>query len=218
MDSTVGLAQDAILDALRPVIDGIAATLGSSCEVVLHDYRQPDHSVVAIAGEVTHRRVGGSMSEIGLAVLARGDHAENELNYVAAVGSQVVKSSTLPLRGPDGVVFGAVCINLDVTALRQVGDLLAALTGDATSPPAPTTFTDDFDEVVDSVLRAEAARLGKPIESLSRPERIDLVAALDRRGLFDIRNAAARLTGRLGISRSALYADLASARTNKETP
>ena len=54
------------LAALRPIVDGLAATFGPTCEVVLHDYRTPERSVVAVAGAVTGRNVGRALSEIGL--------------------------------------------------------------------------------------------------------------------------------------------------------
>lgn len=63
---------DAILAALLPVIDGLAETFGPTCEVVLHDYRRGEQSVAAVSGAVTGRKVGGALSEIGLAVLAQG--------------------------------------------------------------------------------------------------------------------------------------------------
>lgn len=34
--------RDAVLAALRPVVEGIAATFGPVCEAVLHDYRCPE--------------------------------------------------------------------------------------------------------------------------------------------------------------------------------
>lgn len=56
-------------------------------------------SVVAVAGEVTGRTVGGAMSEIGMRVLARGDDADDELNYVTRTGTgRTLKSSTMVLR------------------------------------------------------------------------------------------------------------------------
>ncbi|GGP82765.1 helix-turn-helix transcriptional regulator [Saccharothrix coeruleofusca] len=211
------MTADAILNALKDVLPGLAATFGRSCELVLHDYRQPDHSVVAVAGELTNRRVGGAMSEIGLSVLAEGDDATPQLNYLTRTPSgRVVKSSTLPLRDEGGHVFGALCVNLDVTALRQVGDLLADLAGTAATP-VPTTFTDDVDEVVDAVLRDEELALAKPVHGLSRRERLPLLRALDRRGVFHVRGAAPRVAARLGISRASLYADLAECRSTGTT-
>ncbi|WP_431877480.1 helix-turn-helix transcriptional regulator [Amycolatopsis sacchari] len=204
---------DAILDALKGLVPGLAATFGRSCEVVLHDYRLGDRSVVAVAGEVTGRHVGGATSEIGLRMLARGDAAEPELNYVTRTESgRVIKSSTLPLRDGEGRVFGALCVNLDVTALRQAGDLLADLAGLAPATIPATTFTDDFDEVVDAVVRAEELALAKPVDSLQRRERLRLLKALDERGVFAVRGAAPRIAARLGISRASLYTDLAECR------
>ncbi|MET7426361.1 helix-turn-helix transcriptional regulator [Dactylosporangium sp. NPDC005555] len=204
---------DAILSALLPVIDGLAATFGPTCEVVLHDYRRGEQSVVAVAGSVTGRRAGGALSEIGLAVLAQGDAAVNDVNYLTRrPDGRVVKSSTMPLRDAAGHVFGALCVNVDVTALRQAGDLLTALAGAAPAQVPVTTFSDDFDDVVDALVRAEELAAGRPAAALTRPERLALLRALDRRGVFTVRNAVPRIAERLGVSRSAAYADLADCR------
>lgn len=206
-------SQDAILDALRPVIEGIAETFGPWCEVVLHDYRRPERSVVAIAGSVTNRHVGGAMSEIGLSMVARGDDAANDLNYVTRTpNGKVIKSSTMPLRDANGHVFAALCINLDIMPLRQVGSLVDHLIGAETRQVATTTFTDDFDEVVDAMVTAEEARLGKPVATLTPEERIGFVGDLDARGVFSVRNAVPRVAAKLGVSRSGLYATLTRAR------
>jgi predicted transcriptional regulator YheO len=200
-----------------PVVDGLAATFGPSCEVVLHDCRRGERSVVAVAGQVTGRRAGGALSEIGLSVLAQGDDATNDLNYVTRTADgRVVKSSTMPLRDEQGRLIGALCVNIDVTALRQASDILSALAGIAPVELPATTFTNDFDDVVDAVVRAEELARGKPFGSLSRAERLALISVLDKRGVFAVRNAVPRVSERLGMSRSGLYADLAECRKDKE--
>ena len=209
---------DAILAALRPVLDGLAATFGPTCEFVLHDYRRGQRSVVAVAGEVTGRRVGGALSEIGLAMLARGDAAVNDVNYMTRTPEgRVIKSSTMPLHDSAGRLFGALCVNFDVTTLRQAGDLLIALAGTTPAALPTTTFSDDFDDVVDNVVRAEELSRGKPVSALTRIERIALMSALDRRGVFQVRNAVPQVADRLGLSRSAVYADLAASRKQTST-
>lgn len=101
----------------------------------------------------------------------------NDLDYVTHTpGGRVVKSSTMPLRDDEGRVFGALCVNLDVTALRQAGDLLSAPAGAAPAHLPTTTFT------------------------------------LDERAVFAVRNAVPRVAARLGVSRSAVYTDLAQCR------
>ncbi|GAA2452750.1 helix-turn-helix transcriptional regulator [Streptomyces glaucus] len=207
--------RDAILAALIPVVHGIAATFGPVCEVVLHDYRRPERSVVAVAGSVTGRRAGGAMSEIGMRVLARGDEAADELNYLTRTGNgTLVKSSTMVLRDSTGAVFGALCVNLDVTAVDRAQALLGALAGGAGAPAdLPTTaFGNDIDAVVDAIVDAHPLRRHKGWAELDRAQRLELFRSLDARGVFAVRRAVEQVAARLGISRASAYSYLSRAR------
>ncbi|MGA4843666.1 helix-turn-helix transcriptional regulator [Streptomyces sp. G45] len=214
--------RDAILAAVAPVAEGIAATFGSMCEVVVHDYRRPEKSVVSVAGTVTGRGVGGAMSEIGLGLLARGDAAADELNYLTRTqDGKLLKSSTMLLRDSGGAVFGAVCVNLDITAVHQAGALIGELAGvtGPSSPPAgvpTTTFGDDVGAVVDALVdRFQLDRRGTWAE-LDRAARLDLFRGLDARGVFAVRHAVPQVAARLGISRASAYNYLAKARAEAE--
>ncbi|MCG7205013.1 helix-turn-helix transcriptional regulator [Streptomyces arenae] len=214
-ETAVRTEQDAIIAALAPVVDGIVATFGSFCEVVVHDFRRPERSVVAIAGSVTGRAVGGSMSEIGMKLLAAGDQADDELNYLTRTREgKLVKSSTMVLRDSAGTAFGALCVNLDVTAVNQVHVLVGGLAGVTAVPGAPptTTFGDDVTAVLDSIVDARQLREHKPWDQLSRAERVELFGDLDRQGVFAVRGAVQQVAARLGISRASAYNYLAATR------
>ncbi|MGW7421588.1 helix-turn-helix transcriptional regulator [Streptomyces sp. NPDC054813] len=207
--------QDAIIAALAPVVEGIVATFGAFCEVVIHDFRRPERSVVAIAGSVTGRGVGGSMSEIGMKLLAAGDTAADELNYLTRTrDGKLVKSSTMVLRDSAGTAFGALCVNLDVTAVAQVHALVGDLAGVAALPDAPptTTFGDDITAVLDSIVDARQLREARPWPQLTRDERLELFRDLDRQGVFAVRGAVQQIATRLGISRASAYNYLAATR------
>jgi predicted transcriptional regulator YheO len=217
MSAETGLEaeRDAILAALKPVVDGIVATFGPMCEVVLHDYRHPEKSVVAVAGAVTGRAVGGAMSEIGMRVVARGDEAADELNYLTRTDTgRIVKSSTMVLRDSTGAVFGAVCVNLDVSAVTEAHTLLGALAGVGGAPAElpVTTFGNDIDSVVDVILDAHQLHRNRPWAALDRVERLELFRSLDERGVFAVRRAAEQVAARLGISRASAYSYLSQAR------
>ncbi|MCK2239917.1 MULTISPECIES: transcriptional regulator [unclassified Crossiella] len=206
--------RDAILAALEPVMDGIVATFGDCCEVVVHDFRQPENSVVAIAGSVTGRSVGGAMSEIGMGLLAQGDTAEDQLNYITRTAAgKMVKSSTMLLRDSENLVFGALCVNLDLSGLTQVQQLLGGLAGVA-APVATTTFGDDIDLVIDSIVDSRQLDQGRSWAELSREERLALFRDLEQRGVFAVRRAVPRVAARLGISRASAYAYLAETKEN----
>ncbi|MFK0156394.1 transcriptional regulator [Streptomyces sp. NPDC090499] len=208
--------QDAIIAALSPVVDGIVATFGAFCEVVVHDFRRPERSVVALAGSVTGRGVGGAMSEIGMKLLAAGDEARDELNYLTRTrDGKLVKSSTMVLRDSGGTAFGALCVNLDVTAVHQVHALVGGLAGVDADPGAPptTTFGDDITAVLDSIVDTRRLRRPEPWPQLTREERLELFRDLDRQGVFAVRGAVQQIAGRLGISRASAYNYLSAART-----
>ncbi|MGC7093210.1 helix-turn-helix transcriptional regulator [Amycolatopsis lurida] len=211
------MTADAVLNALRPVLDGLAATFGPNCEVVLHDYRRRDASVIAVAGKVTERAVGGAMSEIGLGLLARGKNAEDQLNYVTRTASgRLVKSSTMLLRDERGEVFGALCVNVDITELRHTAVLLSELSALDAIPDDTTTFTNDVTELVRAVVQAEELKLGRPVDRLSRAERLELFRALDERGVFGLQKAMPEVAAALGISRASAYSYLTEIRKSGE--
>ncbi|MCZ4610833.1 PAS domain-containing protein [Streptomyces sp. Lzd4kr] len=214
-DEALEAERDAIVAALEPVADGLAATFGPMCEVVLHDYRRPETSVVAVAGAVTGRTVGGAMSEIGMRIVARGADAGDELNYVTRTrGGKLVKASTMVLRDSTGTVFGALCVNLDVTAVNDAHALLGALAGIGAAPAEVpvTTFGNDIDSVVDAILDAHQLRQNGSWAGLDRTQRLELFRGLDERGVFAVRRAIEQVAGRLGISRASAYSYLSQAR------
>lgn len=205
---------DAVLSALRPVLDGLAATFGGSCEVVLHDYRRPEGSVVAVAGDVTGRAPGGAMSELGLSLLKQGRDARDQINYLTRTpAGRVIKASTMLLRDRDGEVFGALCVNIDVTDLRHAAVLLGDLAAVTSLPDATTTFAGDVGRLIRAVVAEEELKLGRPVGRMTRSERLDLFRALDDRGLFALQKAVPEVAAALGISRASAYNHLAQVRS-----
>jgi predicted transcriptional regulator YheO len=206
---------DQRLHLLAEIIGPLTQSLGAHCEIVLHDYRIPDHSVVAVAGKVTQRRVGSAMSEIGLSILAEGDRAKDRLNYLAkAPNGRVVNSSTIVLRDCKQKVFGALCINMDVTAIRHAAAILDALSGNYVEP-RPTTFANDVGDVIDAAVREVLA--GRAATLLSREERLETIRVLNARGIFNIKRAMGQVASALGISRATAYGCLQTARLEAMT-
>jgi predicted transcriptional regulator YheO len=201
---------DRRLEAIADIIQHLAGLLGRHCEIVLHDYRVPDRSVVAVAGKVTGRRVGSAMSEAGLSVLAEGRAAQDRLNYLAkAANGRVINSSTMVLRDANRRVFGALRINLDVTELRHPARILDARIGYDVKPE-PTTFADDIRDVIDASLRDELD--GQSVTTLSRNDRFEIVRALDVRGVFDVKRDVGQVAAVLWVSRATAYACLQTIR------
>lgn len=197
---------DRRLRILAEIIGPLTRSLGANYEIVLHDYRIPDRSVIAVSGRVTERRVDSAMSEIGLAILGERDRAEDRLNYLAkAPNGRIVNSSTIVLRDSRQRVFGALCINIDVTAIRHAAAILDTLSGHCVEPK-PTTFSNDIRDVIDVALREVLH--GRAAALLSRQERLDVFRALDARSIFSVKRAMNCVAAALNVSRATAYSCL----------
>lgn len=193
---------------LSAIGKAIVATMGDAfCEVVLHDFRTPEQSIVGIEGKVTNRTIGGSMSQIGLTMLAEGNEAKDRINYVTRTRTQqVMKSLTVALRDEHGEVFGAFCVNFDVTSIANLSsNLRVFLDGDKSTVISNVHFGNDTAEVAKLLLEDAIAEF-EPAGTLIDASRIhDLVALLDRRGYFGVRYSVPLLAEYLGVSRATVY-------------
>ena len=176
---------------------------------MLHDFRQPERSIIAVAGDVTGRKPGGSVTQIGLSIMREGDAAKDNYTYVtSAPNGLILKSVTVPLRDEVNHVFGALCVNIDITEFWVMGQSIQALVGTNEQAPKPVTFVDDIDGVIGDVLKEETKLLGRPLAELSREERLRLLKALEFRGVFSLKRSIPQIAAHLGLSRATLYNDL----------
>jgi len=208
---------------LVPVLKGIAQTLGPWFEVVIHDLKDPDHSLVFIEGNVTGRQPGAPVTDLVLKVLRTyGDRAADIIGYETRTrDGRRLRSSTMFLRDEAGRIRGCVCVNVDVSAFEQLMETLKQFTA-AQAPPvranedAVETFPTDVSEVLALLVQRAVKGLGKPPSSTDRAERVELVRALDRKGAFLIKGAVDYLASILGVSRYTVYAYLEEARATRE--
>jgi predicted transcriptional regulator YheO len=165
---------------------------------------------------VTGRRPGGSVTQIGLAIIRAGDDAEESYRYTTrAPNGQILKSSTVPLRDGEGHVFGALCVNVDITDMWMLSHTIQEMIGEDSETPQSVAFVDNIDRVIGEVLQEETAMFGRPITGLSKAERLQLLKALDSRGVFSLQRSVPQVATHLGLSRATLYNDLREMRMDK---
>jgi len=208
----------AVFAFLARVAKAIVATVGPDCEVVVHDLRQPDHSVVAISGQLTGRHVGAPVPDPELLPGEVDKFTDDELRrHGSTSAGRELLASTVWIRNPQNHIVGALCINLDTAGLRAARDLIDRRLGhDQVSARPLATFASSVPEftrlAVESVLGD-----GRPSRQRVRgADRIELVRRLDAEGVFALRGAANAIAAELGISRATMYTDLRASRG--ETP
>ncbi len=199
---------DWLFEFLGRLAKGIVEVIGPHCEVVIHDFRDLEHSVVAIEGDLTGRKPGAPIPDLSWTSEELEEIEEDMLNYcTTAKNGRAFQSSTVWIRDRRGKVVGAVCVNIDYAPLLQAREILDRICfstmreGDLVEE----TFARDIDELVSIALTRFLRQERKSVDELSLDDKRRLVQALDQQGLFRVRGTADSLAVLLGVSRATIY-------------
>ena len=207
------MRREEALAFLDQLANGLAQTLGPSCEALVQELSGDGVCTVRSIynGQVSGRQVGSTLSIYGEDT-ATGDQGAIDLLRLPVLCSEArtadgrrVKSSTWALRGRGYVLL--LGVNLDVTALDAACDVLAGLASvgeDLRTHLGGETAPAGADALIEECLH----ELGKPAETLARQERLELVRRLVDRGLLDYQKSVVTLAARLGVSKNTIYLDL----------
>lgn len=212
-----------VLALYGPVMRALAAAAGPTTEVVLHNLNGADvdlgHTIMAIEnGHVTGRSVGGPSTSLGLDVLndRRGDHDAYGYTGYTSDGREL-RCSSVYFHNAEGDIIASLCVNVDLSPLQQARNMLAALL--PTEKPAPDAPREhigaDLVSVMDSMISEAIHESGRPVEAMSRDDKIGVLERLDRRGATRMRKSIEAIAKRLGISRVTAYNYLEEARARR---
>jgi len=204
-----------IFDQLKAIALGVRESIGLDCEVVIHDFDDLEHSIICIEGNVTHRQIGGSLTNLGLAKLRKGE-TDDLYNYTTSTeDGRILKSSSTFLRDRNGRVFGAFCINADITSLLAFEHTLRALCHRDDADNVTEFLSDNISEILTTMMSETTYEIGKPISLMSKEDKVSLVSLLDEKGAFQVKKAVPFVAQQLGVSRYTVYNYLNEAREHQ---
>jgi predicted transcriptional regulator YheO len=190
----------------RKIVEALGQTLAPLVEVVLHDLTKPEHSVVAIANNLSGRQVGDAATELGLARITDPGFPEVVPNYPNTFpDGRPVKSTSIGLKNNAGEYVAAICLNMDVSLLGAVTAGLGQLMRTGAAAPVAESLGPRASEDVRSALeRFAAARNTTPI-GMTLAQRREAVRELAESGHLNLRHALAEVARTLGVARSTVY-------------
>ncbi len=188
----------------------LVQAIGPGSEVVVHDLSQPESSIMAIAGDLTGRQVGGPLTDLVLRLLKSGRTDQNLLNYETKTSDgRILKSSTLFIHDERGKTVGCLCINQEITSWLLAKGLISAVCETreplASEEETGESFPNDVQELLQTAIHQSVERIGKPVSMMDKNDKIRVVGDLDKQGIFLIRGAASCVAGELGVSRPTIY-------------
>ena len=199
-----------LFKTLAQIADAIVGSFPRHLEVVVHDLSHPRKSIKYIAGDVTHRKPGGPVTDMVIKALHQeGSGIRDRLNYKTNTkDGRVLKSSTAFIRDDAGEVIAAFCINFDMTDYLNAVHALEIFSSTASSfngQEKVEMFAVSIAETIESLFNQAVVKIGKQSASMSTEEKIALVKELETSGVFQIKGAVDQTALLMGVSKYTVY-------------
>jgi predicted transcriptional regulator YheO len=200
------------LKAMKPMLakiaKGVAAQFGPNCEVLVHDLtKRSSRNTIAIIenGQVTGRKVGDDASEIVLEAIRKQTVSEH-FNYIRHTSDgRMLKSSTIPLEGPDKTVIALFCINYDVSDLVLANNTLSEFIAASKDGDDFDTIVTNVNDMLDGLIQEAHKVIGKPVSKMTKEDKVRAILYLDEKGALLIKKSSERIAKFFGISKYTLY-------------
>ncbi|WP_026485959.1 helix-turn-helix transcriptional regulator [Caldanaerobius polysaccharolyticus] len=210
-----------LLKNLIPLAEGIAKTFGKNCEVSVHDISNPQRSIVAIFnGHITGKSVGDSMSDVLLKAISEGTLGKDRVNISSkSSDGKILKSSYIFIRDEKGKVIGALCINYDISEFVMFDSIIRDFcqTENKNDMHYPGEKSkDNVNDVLANIVDSTLKSFGKPVNFMTKDEKVYIVKLLDSKGVFLIKGAIDYVARILCVSRYTIYNYLDEVRATDE--
>jgi predicted transcriptional regulator YheO len=203
---------DRIFEILARLTTILGDLLGKTSEVVLHDFRKMDRSIVAISKvSLTDRRVGDTIDALGAHLFEQHGYRDMA-NYETRTNTgKVLRSCSVFIKDQAGHPLGALCVNQDrSTLLKMRAWIDQAL--ETAEPEKEELNENNVEDVLSQLIRDAVRSTDKTLDELTREDKVSVIHYLDARGAFLIRYSMEKVASLLGISRYSIYNHLSNKR------
>ncbi|GAB3533858.1 hypothetical protein BIT28_22485 [Photobacterium proteolyticum] len=189
--------------------DTIADFIGPHCEVVIHSFESLEKSVVKIVnGHHTGRKVGSPITDLGLKMLSlieKTGEVTPKSYFTTSKDGSLLKSTTCVLAGENGKPIGLFCINMNLS--HPFPEIIKTLMPDmanshvAVNENFSSCATDVIEQALDHAIQEIESDTSVNLKGKNKA----ITKLLLENGIFELKEATAMVSERLGITRHAVY-------------
>lgn len=199
------LKENSLLAQIDIIAKGLSETFAPFCEVVVHDLKKPEHSILSIHNNLSGRQISEPTTELGLARIESPDFPNIIANYTNQfTDGRPVKSTSIGIKDDSGQYVAALCLNLDMTLFRGMQSMLSQFI-EVGNSPIKEHIEPNGTEAIRIRIDQYAASLATTARTLKVEERKNLIEILRNEGLLDVKKAMETVAQHLGISRASVY-------------
>ena len=206
------MSPDEIIESYLPMVDFIANVYGKNCEVILHDLRKLENSIIAIRNnQVTGRNVNDTITDFALDIISQEKYKNENFicNYTGKTndGGKDIRASTYFIRDEEGDLIGMLCINIEVTALinarRVIDDFI--LDGERVEIKEQENFSLSINDHVSSLIIQTLAEFETAPLRMTMEEKKQVVKNLESKGVFLLKGVVNEVAKSLKVSEQTVY-------------
>lgn len=197
-----------ILDAIKNVVDGIAAMWGEHTEVLLHSLDAKNPSIIKIQnGHITGRDVGAPITNIAIEKLNQGNDV-SEAYITKSPDGKTLRSVTTVIRNKNKQPIGLLCINSNLDAPFQ--SLMRSFLPEYTTTTSVTNelFARSNEEMLLQTIEGVQQQVLEDSTIPPSKRSREIVEKLYEQGLFELKDSAQIAAKGLDISIHTIYRHL----------
>ena len=203
---------DEILNLYKPLVPCIAELMGPECEVLLHDVFHPKESVIAISnGHLSGRDIGSPLTDFAKQMIQDNRYSEKQYlaNYSGSSKGKEFVSSTYFIKN-EGQIIGMLCINRDMSLIKDVFHMLEAVKERFNLNPMDEEVVevlDDMpvDQMLEHMIKNAINQYGRNPKRLTKNEKMAIVNQLKAQGAFHMKGAVGEIARQLDVSEPTVY-------------
>ncbi|NCB32678.1 MAG: hypothetical protein EOM64_02145 [Erysipelotrichia bacterium] len=205
------MTDEELLNMYKPMVKFIADICGPACEVVLHNVKDKDNSVIAIEnGYHSGRGIGSPLTSLAKELIDQNMYQTHDYisNYNGASKGKDYLSSTYFIKNDDRLI-GMMCINRDLSVCMELNNVISRLEKQYNLSQLQTAFKETLDVPVDEILHSLVAQTieetGLVPSHMKISERKNTVRTLHEKGITKMKGAVTEIARQLDISEPTIY-------------
>ena len=215
------------LNNLLNIARGITQTFGHNCEVILVDPSDPDNSVMFVENNhISERKSGDPLNNMETYFLK--SDLFNSIDLVAnykteSKSGSKLKTTTIFLRDRNRKIIGLLSINYDLSDLLQTRKKIDnfCVIHESVDQNSILDHNNGFicntlEELLDKLFSEAKSRIGKPISSMKKEDKIEIIRYLNSKQFFLVKGAIEDIAEKLGVTRYTVYNYLSEIKSEED--
>lgn len=201
-----------VFDRYVQIAELLGKVFPNVLEVVVHDFKDLDHSIIYIVnGHLSNRKVGDAASELGIRRFLEQEEIPDVLvNYINQNSrGQKFKSASMAIRDDKGKMIGAFCLNFDISQFEQFHKFIEFFMSAESNLLVGTNDINDKNLTNEEEIQKEISQYlhqrGLSSVQLTYKDKQEIVSYLQSRGLFNKRGAISTIANSLQLTRQSIY-------------